>query len=852
MATRSTLPQSNSTFVPDSRGDSSLIRIPPFHYIHVLDRNANVTRLEIGPQTFIRQDHEKFVTGDKPLKMITLPPRHYCEISDPIAKDAEGKPVYDKYGQIKVVHGEFEVRFSEQYNEPFPLYPGESLKLKPTPLLVVKENTALRIEATRNFTLDKKKIVAGDEWLFYGPATYYPRVEERVVTVINSRAIGEYQALKLRARQDFVDKNGNKRKTGEEWLVRVPGSYLPGIDEIVVELLSSNIITTQEAIHLRASQKFTDVYGKERKAGEEWLITSEMASYHIEDIYEEFVGVIPITVLRKGQYCYVIDPVDPKTGKNKLGSKELRKGESSFFLQPGEALDKGIRDAAILQEDQALLLTANQKFSDEDGVEHQPGDRWMVYGPRIYIPPVEVEVVESRSRMPLDKNEGVYVRDTKTGLVRCEFGKSYMLKAHEEYWLKDLSEVEEEILTKQIDVPKYIRDKRKVITYKCPFNQAVQVYDYKKKQSRVVLGPELVLLAPDEQFTVSVLSGGKPKKPGVIKTISVQLGPDFTTDILVVETSDHTRLKLQLSYNWYFKINPEDPKSFSKIFEVKDFIANLCLQMASRVRAAVATVTFDDFHKNSARLIRKSIFGVDDKGKIKNEFFFPENNLVVTNVDVQTVEPVDQRTFENLQKAVTQAIEISTQSLEAQYQYQADMLQQQAQGQLQKIKIDYEAKAEEARRNLMTLEAECQTIQNTGLAKAEAKAKAEAAEIKSKTKVRIAQMKAEARKIEMESELEKKKDLQRIEIEHEKSMSELEINKAKMLSEIESEKFQQIVDAIGQDTLVAISSAGPEFQAELLKGLGLSGYIMTDGNNPINLFNTASGLIGAGGKDELL
>jgi len=69
-----------------------------------------------------------------------------------------------------------------------------------------------------------------------------------------------------------------------------------------------------------------------------------------------------------------------------------------------------------------------------------------------------------------------------------------------------------------------------------------------------------------------------------------------------------------------------------------------------------------------------------------------------------------------------------------------------------------------------------------------------------------------------------------------------------MLSEIESNKFQQIVGAIGQDTLVAMASAGPEFQAELLKGLGLSGYIMTDGNNPINLFNAASGLIGAGGE----
>jgi len=44
-----------------------------------------------------------------------------------------------------------------------------------------------------------------------------------------------------------------------------------------------------------------------------------------------------------------------------------------------------------------------------------------------------------------------------------------------------------------------------------------------------------------------------------------------------------------------------------------------------------------------------------------------------------------------------------------------------------------------------------------------------------------------------------------------------------------------------------MSRAGPEYQVELLKGLGLSGFIMTDGNNPINLFNSASGLIGQGG-----
>ena len=40
----------------------SIYRIPPFYYIHVLDQNSNVTKLVVGPQTFIRQDNEKVNT----------------------------------------------------------------------------------------------------------------------------------------------------------------------------------------------------------------------------------------------------------------------------------------------------------------------------------------------------------------------------------------------------------------------------------------------------------------------------------------------------------------------------------------------------------------------------------------------------------------------------------------------------------------------------------------------------------------------------------------------------------------------------------------------------------------------
>ena len=58
------------------------------------------------------------------------------------------------------------------------------------------------------------------------------------------------------------------------------------------------------------------------------------------------------------------------------------------------------------------------------------------------------------------------------------------------------------------------------------------------------------MLGPDEQFTQLSLSGGKPKKQNQIRTICLLLGPDFMTDVIVVETADHARLKLQLSYNW--------------------------------------------------------------------------------------------------------------------------------------------------------------------------------------------------------------------------------------------------------------------------------------------------------------
>ena len=128
-------------------------------------------------------------------------------------------------------------------------------------------------------------------------------------------------------------------------------------------------------------------------------------------------------------------------GKPQLGTKKLVKGEVSFFLQPGETLEKGIMEVLILGENEGLVLRAQEGFKDmtvEPAVERQPGDRWMLKGPTEYIPPVQVEVVTRRRAIPLHENEGIYVRNTNTGQVRAVIGRSYMLGEDEELWEKNI------------------------------------------------------------------------------------------------------------------------------------------------------------------------------------------------------------------------------------------------------------------------------------------------------------------------------------------------------------------------------------------------------------------------------
>jgi len=832
----------------------SIFRVGPQSYLHVLDLNTNITRLVVGPTTFMRQDNEQVVSG--PTDMIVVPPRHHCIISNPVSRDDDGNVLFiSNTQQVRLRHAEREVRLAQ---DPFCLYPGEILSKKVTPLLVVSPNSALRLKATLDFKDESGNVVvAGSEWLFEGPATYTPRVEVSVEETIAASVIRPNQALRLRALKETKDRLGVQRVTGEEWMVDNVGAYLPGVYEEVVDTVDAYILTEKDALHLRAVRSFTDKFDNVRKTGEEWLITFNDSETHIPSVYEEVVNIVEITTLSNRQYAVIVNPIGPDN-KPQLGMKKLIKGPMTFFLQPGESLEGGVQDVYILGEDEGLILKANEAHTIAD-VARKPGDRWMIRGPTEYVPPVEVEVVARRVAIPLDDNEGIYVRNIKTGKVRAVIGQTYMLDQNEELYQKVLPPNVEALLMSDRDPmadrserstskATKTRDKTRVITYRVPHNAAVQIYDYKEKKARVCFGPDLVMLGPDEQFTQLSLSGGKPKRQNQIKSLCLLLGPDFCTDIITIETADHARLNLQLSYNWHFEAGDRSNKQdAAKLFSVPDFIGDLCKAVASRVRGAVASVQFDDFHKNSARIIRASVFGLDDKGKVRDSFHFPANNLYITSIDIQSAEPVDQRTRDALQKSVQLAIEITTNSQEAAARHEALRLEQAAKGGLERQRIQDQAGAEDARKQLLELQANSAAVESTGQAKAEAQSHAEAARIQGEAAVEQARLKAQALKIESESELERLRGHREAETAYIREQNELEVEKAKELTEIETKKFRDTVEAIGASTIAEIARAGPEMQAKLLQGLGIQSTLITDGTNPISLFQTANGLVGAPG-----
>lgn len=139
--------------------------------------------------------------------------------------------------------------------------------------------------------------------------------------------------------------------------------------------------------------------------------------------------------------------------------------------------------------------------------------------------------------------------------------------------------------------------------------------------------------------------------------------------------------------------------------------------------------------------------------------------------------------------------------------------------------------------------AEKDVTESRGYAVSQARAKSEKLEIESKNKVETQKLQNEANAISR-GHLDSAKQAEgKVEYENAKRNSAIQMNEKQQLAAVEVNKIQKLLNAVGSDTLATILNAEPQMQQEMLKSLGLQGYLMTDGRNPINLFDTAQGLV---------
>ena len=78
---------------------------------------------------------------------------------------------------------------------------------------------------------DDVHIVA--DWLLTISSTHTHTHTQEVVKFVAPQIVTPGHALRLRALQDLTDRSGVHRATGEEWLVRESGAYLPDVFEEV-------------------------------------------------------------------------------------------------------------------------------------------------------------------------------------------------------------------------------------------------------------------------------------------------------------------------------------------------------------------------------------------------------------------------------------------------------------------------------------------------------------------------------------------------------------------------------------------------------------------------------------------
>lgn len=326
----------------------------------------------------------------------------------------------------------------------------------------------------------------------------------------------------------------------------------------------------------------------------------------------------------------------------------------------------------------------------------------------------------------------------------------------------------------------------------------------KTGERRVVRGPTTVLLDYDETLEVLSLSTGKPKNTdNLLRTVYLRVENNKVSDIVEVETQDHVKVQLKLSY----LVNFEGEQM--KWFSVENYVKFMCDHARSVLKGAAQKIKIEPFWATPTDIIRDTLLG-QPTGSGRPGMKFVENGMRIADVEVLGVNVVDQQVSKLLSDSQLLVVSTTIQLADAKRRLEVSKTQEQI------AQEDAAAKAATQKyKNDLDLE-----VANSMLALSLGKLANELKEIAEK-KTREMEMQNLADFVH-ESELDREKLTAEQEVEIERKHQDLEIAKISAETAAAVERFKA---ATGPFTQILTQLSDKSLMEKIAEATSLSSHI---------------------------
>lgn len=386
-------------------------------------------------------------------------------------------------------------------------------------------------------------------------------------------------------------------------------------------------------------------------------------------------------VLSEKEYCVIVD-ADGKR-EIKVGPARVFPGPYDTFMTEGSR--NRIYDAYELLPQRALwlrviaptkkadLATKLPRGFDLAKDEYFPGDELLLTGvSTFFVPFNEIEVLSPETgqsvvgndhsrvfieALGIDQKSGIYVRDLTTGEVRLIRGKqSYLVDPRKEVQVTRTVPTDAWNLWIAANEP-HKETSRPITTpwalsITIPNNTAVLVTSANSR--RVVEGPCVTLLGYEESLTALSLSTGTPKSDeNPLNTCFLRTVGNRHSDKATVETADFVKISVRVSYSVEFLPDHKD-----RWFNHENYIQFFVDRLRSIIRSRCRSVSLSTLWPQLPSVLRDTLLG-ERKDGARPGRLFPENGMLLTEVEVLGAEIEDREVAALMQKVQTESVTLA-------------------------------------------------------------------------------------------------------------------------------------------------------------------------------------------------